>query len=63
MAEELVKHIQLVVRGKLVLLELVCLGRIDKGILLRLALGNHSVGNNHVLEAILLPNIVVLQYR
>jgi hypothetical protein len=43
-----------------VVLKLVRLGIVNERILLCLALGDHPIRNDHVLETILLPNVVVL---
>lgn len=59
-AEELVKYDPPVVGWELEPLELLCLGSIDKRRLLGLAFDGHSVGNDHILEPILLADVVVL---
>jgi hypothetical protein len=60
MTKELMEHDPPVVSRVLVLLKLLRLGSVNEGILLSLALGDHPIGNDHILETILLPNIVVL---
>lgn len=60
MAKKLVKDNPPIIRGKLVLLEFLGFRSINEGILLSLALSDHAVGNDHVLEASILPDVVVL---
>ena len=61
MAKELMEHDPPVVRRVLVFLELLRLGSINERILFSLALGDHPIGNDHILETILLPDVVILQ--
>ena len=49
-----------IVRWELVAFELLDFGRVYEGELSSLALGNHSVGDNNILEPVLLANIIIL---
>lgn len=61
MAEQLMKYNPPIIRGELAPLELIGFRGLDKGVLLSLAFHRHAVGDDDVLEAFFLTNIVALQ--
>lgn len=54
------EHNLLIVSLKLVLPKLLSFRIFDKRVLLCLALSNHSIRNDDILESIFLPNIIIL---